>query len=98
MRFESRKRSTGAAYLLWFFLGGFGAHRFYLGRSASAVAMLLLFIISIPLLFVFVGWFGLIIFSIWWLVDAFLIPGMIRRYNMALIGELAVPAAGSATS
>ncbi|WP_342621698.1 NINE protein, partial [Pseudomonas aeruginosa] len=24
------------AYLLWFFLGGFGAHRFYLGKTGTA--------------------------------------------------------------
>jgi len=28
-----------AAYLLWFFLGIFGAHRFYLGRTGSAVGV-----------------------------------------------------------
>jgi len=25
-------KSTGITYLLWFFFGGFGAHKFYLGR------------------------------------------------------------------
>src|SRR4051794_27444093 len=28
-------KSTGAAYLMWFFLGFFAAHRFYLGRPGS---------------------------------------------------------------
>ena len=57
--------STGVAYLLWFFLGFFSAHRFYLGRTGSAIAQFLLNCILIGL--------------IWTLIDAFLIPGMIRE-------------------
>ena len=51
MAFESGKKSSGICYLLWFFLGGFGAHRFYLGRTGSAIAMLVLYILSWILLF-----------------------------------------------
>ena len=73
---NSMRKETGVAYLLWFFLGEFGAHRFYLGKTGSAIAMLLIFLISIPLAFVFVGYFGLFAIFIWWIVDAFLIPGV----------------------
>lgn len=59
---DSRKKSVAATWLLWLFLGVFGAHRFYLGRIGTGIAMLLT-----------VG--GLLI---WSLVDAFLIPGMLR--------------------
>jgi TM2 domain-containing membrane protein YozV len=79
MMYDANKKSTGAAYLLWFFLGGLGAHRFYLGYTGSGVAQLLLLLLGwIPL---FVGWF---ILGIWLLVDLFLIPGMAREKNMAL--------------
>ena len=82
--FEANRKSTGAAYLLWFFLGGFGAHRFYLGRTASGIAQLLLLLLGwIPL---FVGWFVL---GIWWLIDAFLIPDIIRADNLQTIRDLA---------
>ena len=82
--FEANRKSTGAAYLLWFFLGGFGAHRFYLGRTASGVGQLLLLLLGwIPL---FAGWFVL---GIWWLVDAFLIPDIIRADNLQTIRDLA---------
>lgn len=67
-RIANAKPSTGVAYLLAIFLGVFGAHRFYLKRTGSAVAMLLLTITV----------FGLVVTSIWALVDLFLIPGMIR--------------------
>ena len=70
--------------MLWFFLGGFGAHRFYLGRTASGIGQLLLLLLGwIPL---FAGWFVL---GIWWLIDAFLIPDIIRADNLQTIRELA---------
>ncbi|HPU15816.1 MAG TPA: TM2 domain-containing protein [Polymorphobacter sp.] len=40
--FEGKQRSMIAAYVLWFFLGRFGAHRFYLGLKRSALIMLVL--------------------------------------------------------
>jgi TM2 domain-containing membrane protein YozV len=81
--FEANRKSTGAAYLLWFFLGGFGAHRFYLGRTGTAVAqLLLLFFGWIPL---FTGWIAL---GIWWLIDAFLIPDMIKLDNLQTIQDI----------
>lgn len=39
-------KSTGVAYLLWFFFGGIGAHKFYLGRpgvGALYIGMFVLF-------------------------------------------------------
>ncbi len=84
MAFESGKKSSGISYLLWFFLGGFGAHRFYLGRTGSAIAMLAIYIVSWILTFVAIGAIGLIVIAIWWIVDAFLIPGMVRKNNEAL--------------
>lgn len=59
--------STGVAYLLWFFLWFVGGHRWYLGRPGSAIGM-----IVATLCFVIPG-------AIWALIDAFLIPGMIRQ-------------------
>jgi TM2 domain-containing membrane protein YozV len=89
MMYEANKNSTLVAYLLWFFLGGFGGHRFYNGRTGSAVAQLLLTIFGILLLFVFgLGLLILIPLWIWILVDAFLIPGWIRSQNSLLAMQL----------
>lgn len=52
-------RNRIVAALLAFFLGVFGIHRFYLGRKASAITMLLLTI----------TFFGMAITGIWALVD-----------------------------
>ncbi len=40
-RYQANARSTLLAYLLWFFLGWLGVHRFYLGRVFSGIIMLL---------------------------------------------------------
>lgn len=58
--------STGVAWLLWFFLGLVGGHRFYLGRGGSGFLMIIATIC------------GFIPGAIWLLVDAFLLSGMIR--------------------
>ena len=56
--------STAAAYLLWFFLWFVSGHRFYLGRPGTAILQILSY-------FILIGF-------IWVLIDAFLIPSMIR--------------------
>jgi TM2 domain-containing membrane protein YozV len=84
LMFEESRKSTGVSYLLWFFLGGFGAHRFYLGRPISGVAQLALGLFGwIPL---FVGW---MLLGAWWLVDAFLIPKLVRTDNVRTLQEIA---------
>jgi len=83
MIYDANRKSTGVAYLLWFFLGGFGAHRFYLGQTGTAVTQLLLLLLGwIPM---FVGWIAL---GIWLFVDLFLIPGIAREQNLRLADRL----------
>jgi len=59
-------KSKAAAYFLWFFLGFFSAHRFYLGKIGSGILYLL------------TGQ----LFGIGWIIDLFLINGMVDRYNL----------------
>lgn len=68
-RITNEKPSTGVAYLLWFFLWFFGAHRFYLGRTGSAIAMAILSITVV----------GLVVTALWAFIDLFLIPSIIRE-------------------
>ena len=70
-------KSMAVAYMLWFFLGTFGAHRVYLGRYRSGAFMALLGILGSILAIAVVGLFLLIPVFIWWLADAFLIPNMV---------------------
>lgn len=82
--YQANQKSMGVAYLLWFFLGGFGGHRFYAGRTGSAVAMLVIALGSIIFSIVAIGLLGFLLIGPWVLIDAFLIPGWIRTHNQAL--------------
>ena len=74
--YANNSKSIAVGYLLWLFLGVFGVHRFYAGKTKSGVAQLILLLIPI------VGWIAL---GLWLLADLFLIPGMIREHNVNLI-------------
>lgn len=67
------EKTPVVAYLLWFFLGCFGAHRFYFGKTGSAIGMLGLNIASAVLSVIAIGFVGYLALFIWWVVDAFLI-------------------------
>lgn len=66
-RVTNAAKSAGVAYLLWFFFWWASGHRFYMGRPGTAILQIVSY-------FVLVGF-------IWVVVDAFLIPGMLRRHN-----------------
>lgn len=89
MQYDAAKKSTGLAYLLWFFLGWLGMHRFYLGRTASGVVMAIITVLSWVTVHVGLGLVGWAIIGLWWLVDAFLIPGIAIRANQELAARLA---------
>lgn len=88
LMYDAHKKSTLVAYLLWWFVGWLGIHRFYLGEIGSGILMLLLFVISLVLTLILIGYVGLAIWWLWWVVDAFLIPGMVTSYNVGLVEEL----------
>jgi TM2 domain-containing membrane protein YozV len=58
-------KDVALAYVLWFFLGIFGAHRFYLGKVGTGI------------LFLLTGG----IFAIGWIVDAFTLASQVRAAN-----------------
>ena len=66
------QKSLLIALLLWFFLGAFGVHRFYLGDNKGGLLMLVCCLLSwlvIP---------GLVL-VIWWFVDLFkLVTGSLK--------------------
>lgn len=92
MQYDAEKKSVGVAYLLWFFVGMFGAHRFYLSQPGTGAALLIITLLSILFMFMVVGLFTIWISVIWVFVDLFLIPGIAREQNIALARRLGVSA------
>ena len=74
-------KEVGIAYLFFLLLGGAGAHRFYLGRTGSAVLLLCLWIGGWLLAGLLIGIPLIIAGGIWLLVDLFFIPSMVREEN-----------------
>lgn len=62
-------RATGTAYLWWFFLGGIGAHKFYLGKPFMGIAYTFTF-----------GFLGL-----GHLYDLFTMSWQVKRANNAIM-------------
>ncbi|WP_265500613.1 TM2 domain-containing protein [Paracoccus beibuensis] len=88
-RVTNDAKSPVIAYLLLLFLGGFGAHRFYLGKTGTGVAMLLLWIFGWLTFVLGIGLIALAAVGIWAFVDLFLIPGLIRQDQDRLRTRLA---------
>ncbi|SMQ68737.1 TM2 domain-containing membrane protein YozV [Devosia lucknowensis] len=82
-QYDIEKKSLLVAYLLWFFLGYVGAHRFYLGRPLSGMFMLALSGVILLLTLISFGFLSFLwaIVGLWWLIDALLIPGIAAGSN-----------------
>jgi len=62
---DRKAKSKGIAYVIWFFLGGIGGHRYYNGNIGLGIAMTLT-----------LGGLG-----IWSLIDVFFIGAAVERRN-----------------
>ncbi|EIU0354554.1 TPA: TM2 domain-containing protein [Staphylococcus pseudintermedius] len=71
---DKKEKSKGVMWLLWFFTGGIGGHRYYLGDIGYAIAMT----------------FTLGGLGFWPLIDAFLISGRLRKKNEEIERDIIV--------
>lgn len=71
---ENWKKNSVVAYLIWWFFGFMGGHRYYFGKTQSAVAMTLIFWLG-----VWVFGLGAAITLIWAIIDVFSIGSWLRE-------------------
>ncbi|RME64082.1 MAG: TM2 domain-containing protein [Alphaproteobacteria bacterium] len=88
MAYEAQRKSGLLAYALWFFLGTFGVHRFYLGHWTSGFIMLGLTALGSLTWVIVIGWLFLGVVGLWWLLDAILTYRMVEDYNIGLAASL----------
>lgn len=74
---EKVKKSKVIAVLLWFFLGGLGVHRIYVGDLVYGLAMGL----SIVFLALITGGISVFITWIWLLIDLFFVLNRVEEVN-----------------
>ncbi|MBD2847202.1 TM2 domain-containing protein [Paenibacillus sp. IB182496] len=72
-------KQPAVAYVVWYFVGLFGGHRFYMGRPLTGAVQLAL---SLTVL-------GLAVTFVWWIIDAFRMPRWIRSRNVEIEQALA---------
>jgi len=84
MQYSSAKKDPTTAVLLALFLGGLGAHKFYLGQTGLGVLYLLFCWTTIP--------------SIIALFEAFVIAGKVGNYNQQKAREIAAMLGGAKPS
>jgi len=82
--FRRRKKSRVVLWLLWWFTGIIGGHRYYLGDKGRAIAQTIVFLLSLFVEVIFLepaGFSLLIIPALWALVDAFFIGHRLAQKN-----------------
>jgi len=72
LEMNKKQKSSGTAWLLWLFLGAVGGHRYFLGKTKSAIIMTLT-----------LGGIGF-----WTLIDLFLLSGMIKETNEKIESDI----------
>lgn len=70
---EKQGKNMTLAYVLWFFLGGIGIHRFYVGDTKTGILMLCL------------NWLTC---GLWALIDAFFLHKKVHEVNEVVENDL----------
>lgn len=81
-RFAQVRRSGVVAAMLWLFLGGIGAHRFYLGKPGIGVVYACVAVMSIgfpPLM---------VVLCLMWVIDGCRLSGQVKRHNAWLKAKI----------
>lgn len=74
-------KSTVLAYVLWFFLGTFGIHKFYLRQPIMGIIYIILFGLGTLTSGIVIGWFLLIPWGLLMFLDIFTMPLRVNFLN-----------------
>ncbi|PZP31112.1 MAG: hypothetical protein DI613_09600 [Kocuria rhizophila] len=77
-------KSALLSYVLWFFLGWLGVHKFYLQQSFQGIFYVLLWAIGWFTTPIIIGWFILGLWGLLMIIDLFLIPLRVAQLNARL--------------
>lgn len=78
-------KSALLSYVLWFFLGWLGVHKFYLQQPFQGIFYLLLFAIGSFTTPIIIGWFILAFWLLLMIIDLFVIPLRVAQLNARLV-------------
>jgi len=82
---DQGQKSMVVAYLLLIFFGALGVHRFYLGKTGTAVTMLVLWLVGFVTAFFAFGFLFFAAVGIWSFIDLFLVPALVREASLRAI-------------
>jgi TM2 domain-containing membrane protein YozV len=82
--FAGEGKNMVLAYLLWFFLGSFGVHRFYLGKIGTGITQLILLAVGSATTVILVGFIPLLVLGVWWIADAYFVYKHVTDANARL--------------
>tara|TARA_R110002050_G_scaffold244596_1_gene382184 strand:- start:134 stop:427 length:294 start_codon:yes stop_codon:yes gene_type:complete len=74
------------AYVLWWFLGIFGVHRFYTAQSKGWLYIVLC-VIGFITSFIVIGYFVFIGLFIWWIIDGIKLNNVVKLYNINVLNR-----------
>lgn len=79
-------KETWLAYVLWFFLGLFGVHKFYLRQNGMGFLYLALGVIGGATAGILIGFVLLVPLWVMMFIDLFTMPGRVRSVNARMLG------------
>lgn len=96
-RVANESKSTGLAYVLWFFFGWLGLHRLYVGSTAMGLTMLVLTFFGVVFVAIgsVIGVVLLALQALWLLLDLFFIPSLVGEDKARIRARLVAGMGGS---
>ncbi|GAA1341009.1 TM2 domain-containing protein [Arthrobacter roseus] len=72
---------SAITYLLWFFFGSLGIHKFYLNQTGLGILYICLTLVGAATTFILIGFVFLGVVVLMLFIDLFLIPGRTNAVN-----------------